>query len=486
MAKISLAALPAMQAQRLGPDRWALRHGDDITSWGELEQRSTRRAWALKAQGVTDGDLVTLSLINSNAFYEFLFAIWKLGATPHIVSWRLPQHELSGILELARPKLLIASNPEFASAFGSKRAEFGRDDLRSDPLPDAVSNPWKAMSSGGSTGRPKIILAPQPNLFDPEEPRLRLPQDGVVLNPGPLYHNAPMYLTMMGMLRGNSIVSMAKFDPEEALRLIARHRVSWVNFVPTMMNRISRLPQAVREKYDVSSLETVWHMAAPMPATLKEEWINWLGPDCIWEFYGSTESIGNTTISGTEWLAHKGSVGLPNNCRIKVLNEAGDELPAGEIGEIFFLPNTGPGSTYRYLGAENNKGPDGYESVGDFGWKDAEGYLYIADRRTDMFVSGGANIFPAEVENALMEHPGVEAAVVIGLPDEEMGALVHAIIKRSPNYVGLSEMQLKDHIRTRLALYKNPRSYEFVTEDLRDDAGKVRRSAIRSARLSRT
>jgi len=484
MAKISLAALPAMQAQRLGPDRWALRHGDDVLSWGELDRRSTQRAWAMKAHGVTPSDLVTLSLTNSNAFYEWLFAIWKAGATPHVVSWRLPKHELSAILELARPKLLIASNPEFESAFAAKPVTFGLDERLNDPLPEAISNPWKAMSSGGSTGRPKIILAPQPNLFDPEEPRLRLPQDGVILNPGPLYHNAPVYLTVMGMLRGSSIVGMTKFEPEEALRLISLYRVNWVNFVPTMMNRISRLPQAIRERYDVSSLETVWHMAAPMPAALKEEWIAWLGPDRIWEFYGSTESIGSTTISGTDWLAHRGSVGLPNNCRIKVLDEAGDELPPGEIGEIFFLPNTGPGSTYRYLGAQTKPAAGGYESVGDFGWKDEDGFLYIADRRTDMIVSGGANIFPAEIENALMEHPGVEAAVVIGLPDEEMGALAHAIVKPSPNFPALDEAQLKDHVRERLALYKNPRSYEFVTEDLRDDAGKVRRAAMRAARLA--
>jgi bile acid-coenzyme A ligase len=483
MAMIPLSAIPAFHAGRLGAERWAVRHGDDVLSWGELDAQSTRRAWAMKAEGVGQDDIVTLAVPNGNDFYELLFAIWKLGATPHVVSWRLPPAELGAILELARPKLLIAANEE--SGIQAKPAAFGSNFFRTDTLPEAISTRWKAMSSGGSTGRPKIIMAPQPAQFDPDDPFLRLPSGSTILNPGPLYHNAPLTLTVIGLVRGNAIAGMRKFDAEEALRLIGRHRVSWANFVPTMMTRIWQLAAEVRAKYDMTSLETVWHMAAPMPPELKENWISWLGPERIWEYYGSTEAIGSTTISGGEWLARRGSVGRASpNCTIKVLDESGRELPSGEIGEIYFLPNTGPGSTYSYLGAEAQRTKDGYESVGDYGWMDAEGYLYIADRRTDLIISGGANIYPAEVEHALMAHPAVEVAVIIGLPHKDLGAVVHAIVKPAKGWEGrIDERELAGFLRERLVLYKNPRSYEITLDELRDDAGKVRRSKLRAERI---
>jgi bile acid-coenzyme A ligase len=480
------AQVPAFHAARLGPERWALRHEEDGVSWGELDRRSTRRAWALKAAGVVKDDLVTLSLPNGAAFYEFTFALWKLGATPHVVSWRLPPVELNAILDLARPRLAAVSDPPLRTAIGALPPEFGALGGCEDALPEVVSSHWKAMSSGGSTGRPKIIIDHAPALTDPDQPSaLGIPSDSVILNPGPLYHNAPFLFTHNALFRGSSVVGMAKFDAEEALKLIDEYKVAWVNMVPTMMSRIWRLPNEVRNSHDLSSLRELWHMAAPMPPWLKEEWIRWLGPERIWELYGGTERQGMTVISGTEWLEHRGSVGRAVGCRIKVLNDAGQDAAVGEVGEIFLMPPGGPGSTYHYLGAEAHKDNEGWETIGDFGWLDADDYLYIADRRTDMILTGGTNIYPAEIEGALMEHPLVEAAVVIGLPHADLGAAVHAIVKPSSGAFGqLTEQELQEFLRERLDRHKIPRSFEFTTDILRDDAGKVRRSSLRDERIA--
>jgi bile acid-coenzyme A ligase len=482
MPRIPLCAIPAINAARRGGNAVALQHGDEVVTWGELDRRSTRRAWELKAAGVSHNDFVTLALPNGSAFYETSFAIWKLGATPHVVSWRLPKLELAAILDVARPKVLIASDAELCTAFGGldPAAVTGQ---RDDPLPEVVSKHWKATSSGGSTGRPKIIVNHLPATTDPDAPVVGIPRDGIILNPGPLYHNAPFTMSHHALFRGSAVVGMAKFDPEDALRLIQENRIEWSFMVPTMMLRIWRLNEVARRQYDLSSLKEVWHGAAPMPAWLKEAWIEWLGPEKIWEMYGGTEGQGLTVISGTEWLKHRGSVGKqPANCEVRILDESGKNVAQGEIGEIYMRPATGPGSTYHYLGADARKADEGFESIGDFGWTDADGYLYLADRRTDMILSGGANVYPAEVEAALMEHPDVEVAVVVGLPHDDLGASVHAIVKRRSG-ARLDERALVTFVRERLALYKTPRTYEFTDDPLRDDAGKVRRSQLREERV---
>jgi bile acid-coenzyme A ligase len=483
MALIPIGEIPAFQAARRGAETIALKQGHDSVSWGELDRRSTRRAWSLKAAGVKANDLVTLALPNGALFYEMTFALWKLGATPHVVSWRLPQRELAAILDVVRPKLLVSSQPDLLLAFGGLDPTASLIGAREIALPVEVAKHWKAMSSGGSTGRPKIIIDHMPGVVDPDVDSLRLPRDEVVLNPGPLYHNAPFLVTHRALFKGNTVIGMARFDPEEALRLIAVNRVSWINMVPTMMLRMWRLPPEVKARHDVTSLRTVWHMAAPMPIWLKESWIEWIGAEKIWELYGGTERQGSTILSGTEWLEHKGSVGRPVACTLRILDDAKMDVRQGEIGEVFFLPDAGAGSTYHYLGADAKRADDGFESLGDFGWMDADGYLYIADRRTDMILSGGANIYPAEVEAALMEHPDVEVAVVIGLPHEDLGAAAHAIVKPHDG-ARIDEERLASFVSERLARYKTPRSYEFTTEPLRDDAGKVRRAQLREERIS--
>jgi bile acid-coenzyme A ligase len=341
------------------------------------------------------------------------------------------------------------------------------------------------MTSGGSTGRPKVILDHRPAVYDTAVPSaLGIPQNGSLLNPGPLYHNAPFIAAHTALFSGSRVTGLVKFDAEQTLRLIAAYKVQWVNFVPTMMHRIWALPDAVRNSYDLSSLQIVFHMAAPMPPWLKEKWIEWLGPERIYELYGGTEAQGATIISGVEWLAHKGSVGkIGDTSRLKIIGEDGREVPTGETGEIYFLPNDGAGSTYHYLGAEPKRRSDGWESLGDIGRLDADGYLYLGDRLADMILRGGANIYPAEVEAAVTAHPDVRSCVVVGLPDPEFGQRVHAILELDP---ATDAQAVADDMATfladQLSRYKHPESFEIVCVGLRDDSGKVRRTMLRDER----
>jgi bile acid-coenzyme A ligase len=301
--------------------------------------------------------------------------------------------------------------------------------------------------------------------------------------PGPLYHAGPFITSWQSLLCGGTVYLLRRFDPRRCLECIERERIDWVLFVPTMMQRIWKLPEAERRRYDLSSLETVMSSGAASPAWLKRAWIEWLGPDVIWEAYGGSERIGGTLISGREWLAHPGSVGRPTGGRqVRILGEDGKEKPTGEIGLVYFLPPGGPGSTYRYIGASGRRTDEGWETLGDLGYLDDEGYLYLTDRETDMIVTGGANVYPAEVEAAIDAFGRVRSSAVIGLPDDDLGQRVHAIVD-APE--GLDEAALVAHLEQHLARYKIPRSFERVHEPLRDDAGKVRRSALRAARLGR-
>jgi bile acid-coenzyme A ligase len=221
-------------------------------------------------------------------------------------------------------------------------------------------------------------------------------------------------------------------------------------------------------------------MAAPCPAWLKEAFIHWIAPGEVMELYAGTEAQAVSIITGSEWLTHRGSVGRVAIGEMKVFGEDGAELPPGEVGEIYMRRPPGAPATYKYLGATPKVLEDGWESLGDIGWFDAEGYLYLADRRTDMILVGGSNVYPAEIEAALEEHGAVQSVAVIGLPDEDLGNRIHAVVQaRGP----VTQEDLKAHLAERLVSYKQPRSYEFVDEPLRDDAGKVRRSALRDARI---
>jgi bile acid-coenzyme A ligase len=237
----------------------------------------------------------------------------------------------------------------------------------------------------------------------------------------------------------------------------------------------------LRTAFDLSSLKTLWHLAAPCPPWLKEAFIDWVGPDVVMERYGGAESQAISEISGREWLERRGSVGRVIVGEMIAVGEDGQALSPGEVGEVYLRRPQGSPETYRYVGAVAKTLPGGWESLGDMGWFDADGYLYLADRRTDMILVGGANVYPAEVEAALEEHAAVQCCAIVGLPDDDLGNTIHAIVNvRYP----VTFDQLAAHLAERLVGYKLPRSFEFVDEPIRDDAGKVRRTALRDERIA--
>jgi bile acid-coenzyme A ligase len=483
---ISLGAKLAQHA-RFQPNAPAVTCGEETLSYVQLHKRTNRVARGLAALGVKHGDLVTLGLPNSIGFVEACYAIWKLGATPQPVSFRLPKGELEAIMELAATPIVIADfKHEIDRPLVGVAEIAAMSDDESD-LPDATAPISKAPTSGGSTGRPKLILSGQPGVTFKETPEIggwRLTPDDIAVLPAPLYHNAGFGMMMAAMSQGCHLVVMPRFDPEATLAEIEKRRATWVYVVPTMMNRIWRLPDATREKYDLSSLETLWHLAAPCPAFLKEAFIRWIGPEKVMELYAGTEAQAVTIISGAEWLEHRGSVGKVTLGEMKAVGEDGRELRPREVGEIYMRRPEGAPPTYQYRGATAKVMEGGWESLGDIGWFDEDGYLYLADRRTDMILVGGSNVYPAEIEAALEEHPAVQSVAVIGLPDDDLGNLIHAIVQVAGNPGGtVTADDLKAHLADRLVSYKQPRSYEFVDEPLRDDAGKVRRSALRDARI---
>ena len=461
------------------PDRPAVTDATRSLTRRELDRESNRLARAFAERGVGQDDLVTIGLPNGVDFYLACAAVWKLGATPQPVSARLPASELAGLVELADPSLLVGVE---LPGRDSVPAGFDAGDHDDASLPDRWAASWKAPTSGGSTGRPKLILSGTPAQVDPTVPAVPyMPRDGVQLVPGPLYHNGPFIYSMRGLLSGHSLVVMERFDAEGVLRLVERHRVTWMLLVPTMMQRIWRLPEPVRTSYDVSSVEQVLHLGAPCPPWLKRAWIDWLGPERVLEVYAGTESQGVTVIDGVEWLHRPGSVGRPAlGSAFRILDEHGRDVPPGTVGEVFMMPAGGPGSTYSYRGAEP-RSVDGWESLGDLGSQDEDGYLYLADRSADLILSGGANVYPAEVEAALDEHPAVRSSAVVGLPDEDLGERVHAVVDVAE--ADVTEAELLAHVARRLVRYKVPRTIELVREPVRDEAGKVRRSALRTARL---
>jgi bile acid-coenzyme A ligase len=273
---------------------------------------------------------------------------------------------------------------------------------------------------------------------------------------------------------------MPRFNASECLALVEEHAAQWLYQVPTMMLRIWRLPEEERLGRDVSSLQVVFHMAAPCPPWLKHEWIGWLGGEKILELYAGTEVQAMTVVDGTEWSAHPGTVGRVLLGEMEVRGDDGVPLRPGEIGEIWMRRGPDEPSPYAYIGAQPRSAADGWESLGDNGHFDAEGYLYLADRATDMILVGGSNVYPAEIEAALDEHPTVRSSCVIGIPDEDLGSIPYAIVELAGD---VSDDELIAWVSQRVAPYKVPRVVERSSEPLRDDAGQVRRSQLRAARV---
>jgi len=466
------------------PDRPAVTCGPDSVSRRELVDAIDDLAVDLAQRGVRAGDMVTIALPNSVDWFVAFGAALRLGATPQPISSRLPQREVDAIVELAGPSAVLGVPESSVADRPCLPHGYRAPHVESPDLPDVVAQAWKAPTSGGSTGRPKLIVSGDPAMFDSDVPSpLLLGSDGAFVMPGPLYHNGPLIWSWQALLHGNHVVALPRFDAEETLAMLAAHRAHAVYLVPTMMKRIWRLPEDVRERYDLSSLKVVWHLAEPCPEWLKQVWLDWLGPEKIFELYGGTEGQTATIITGTEWLAHRGSVGRPADGTVCILDADGNPVPPNEMGEVW-LRSVRDTPTYRYVGAEPRAREGGWESLGDMGYLDDDGYLHLGDRSSDMILSGGANVYPAEVEAAIQEHPGVHSCAVIGLPDEDKGNVLHAIVEADPT--ALPEEELRTFLSERLVSYKRPRSIEYVDVPLRDDAGKVRRSALRAERLAQS
>lgn len=474
----SLSELAAEQ-----PDAPAITCEGRTITRRELDLRSNRLARAYAALGVRQGDLVSILVPNSIEWYEAAIATWKLGAIPQPLSPRLPARERDQVLALAPRALVVGVPPGETVAAPSVPLGFEPDaSVSAEPLPPAVSPSYKAPTSGGSTGVPKLIVAGQSSLLPREAGKAFLLEEGdIQLITGPLYHSTPLTLSPLGLLLGHHLVVMPRFDAAEALRLIREHRVTFLATVPTMLQRMLHVIESDPDAADFSSVRVLWHMGAPCPPWLKERWIDLVGGEHIWELYGGTELQALTFINGTEWLAHKGSVGRVVSGEMRVLDEDGNECAPGEVGEIYLRPTPGSPKTYRYIGATPRSIGD-WESLGDMGHFDTDGYLYLSDRRTDMILIGGRNVYPAEVEAALLEHPAVASCAVVGLPHDDLGQVPHAVVEAR---AAVTEDELVRHLMERLVSYKVPRTFDFVDEPLRDDAGKVRRSHVREQAIAR-
>ncbi|MDO3639723.1 AMP-binding protein [Mycolicibacterium arseniciresistens] len=454
----------------------------------ELDASTNRLARAYAELGAQQGDYVTVVVPNSIGWVQAVLAAWKLGAVPQPLSARLPDAELAALLALRTPALLVGrADPNGVAR--SVPADFEPDPgVSADPLPEAVSPVWKSMASGGSTGRPKLIEAGN----DSRVPALigvplGAEHGDVNLISVPMSHNTGFTTFAIGLLMGHHMVVMPRFDPHEFLRLVTDHRVTFLTTVPTIMQRLLPVYRAAVEAdpaaYDLSSIRRFWHLASPCPPTVKRAWIDLLGPDVVWELYGGTELQALTFISGDQWLSHPGSVGTVVAGEMTVLDDDGNTCPPGVTGEIYMRRAPGSAPTYRYVGS-TAKSRDGWESLGDLGYFDDDGFLYLNDRRVDMFTVGGRNVYPAEVESALSAHPDVLSCLVVGIPDDDLGQVPYALVQPGPDSA-LDEAAVTAFVAERLAGYKVPRTVEFTDQPLRDDAGKARRSAVRDAVIAR-
>lgn len=467
------------------PDRPALTCEGVTITRGELESSTNRLARAYQELGVRQGDYVTIALPNSIEWAQAAIATWKVGAVLQPLSFTLPDQEFAELLALA-PRALLVGRADPSGAIPNIPAGFApAPELSDAAFPEFVSPVWKAMPSGGSSGRQKLIAVTGDSRLDPAPAAalFGVEPGETLLATGPLTHNTPLVSMVTGLQLGQHVVLMARFDAEQCLRLIAEHRVNWMTTVPTVLQRLLAVYRVHPEAYDLSSLRRLWHMAAPCPPAVKEAWLDILGPEGVWELYAGTELQAVTVVNGTQWLNHRGSVGQVIMGEMKILDEDGNECPPRTTGEIYMRPGEDAPPTYHYIGSDAVS-RDGWESIGDMGWFDEDGFLYLSDRRVDMFNVGGRKVYPAEVEGALAGHPAVLSSLVIGIPDDDLGQVPYAVVEADPS-AGLDEYAVRSYLKERIAGYKVPRHVEFSTKPLRDLAGKARRSAVRDEVISR-
>jgi len=500
---------PSIHAQST-PDKIAYQmagSGEAIT-YGELDRRSNQGAQLFRALGLKTGDHIALLMENCLPFMEVCWAAQRSGLYYTAISRYLTAEEIAYIVKDCGAKVVITtpqciasiaplvSNAPGAPVFyitGKARPGFrswdeARDAQPATPIPDETAG-YDMLYSSGTTGRPKGIKRPlsEPSILVPN-PLLKLlcatmcgmTADSVYLSPAPLYHAAPLRFNMMcGALGGTSIV-MEHFDAEEFLRLVEKYRVTQSQLVPTMFVRMLKLPEEVRKKYDVSSLKGAVHAAAPCPADVKAKMIEWWGPILI-EYYAGSEGNGVTVSTSQDWLTHRGTVGRAVVGEVKILDDDGNELPVGETGTVYFAG--GPqfanhNDDDKTKRAYNERG---WSTLGDVGYLDDDNFLYLTDRKAYMIISGGVNIYPQETEDVLITHPAVADVAVFGVPNEEMGEEVKAVVQ--PHDMRKAGKELEAELiafcRQHLSPIKCPKSVDFEAELPRTPTGKLVKRHLR-------
>jgi fatty-acyl-CoA synthase len=494
---------PSVTAETL-PHKPAIIMGEsgEIVSYRELDERSNQGARLLRALGLGKGAHIALMLENRREFLEICFACQRSGIVYTPISTHLQEAETRYILENCGASLFITS-PQLQEvagrmldgagavqhfymvggiAEGFESWEEAVDRQPAEPIADEAYG-VDMLYSSGTTGKPKGVFIP-PATDDPYAEHPMAPSLGaafgfadetVYLSPAPLYHAAPLRYNMMVLSLGGTTVVMEKFDPEAALRLIEEYRCTHSQWVPIMFIRMLKLPQETRERYDVSSMQFAIHAAAPCPIEVKERMIEWWGPVIV-EYYAASEAIGITIIDSPAWLTHKGSVGPAVLGTIHIVDDDGEELPPGEIGTVYF---SGEQASFRYhgepektAGAFNDKG---WATTGDVGYLDEDGFLYLTDRKHFMIISGGVNIYPQEIENALITHDKVADVAVFGVPDEEFGEAVTAVVQPLKRVDATDEVaiELLEWLRERVSHIKVPKALHFHDKLPRLDNGKL-------------
>jgi long-chain acyl-CoA synthetase len=491
-------------------DQPALIMGDSgvAVTYREMDERSMRVAQLLRDAGLQVGDHIAILLENNPRYFEIYWGAQRAGLYTTPINWHLKPEEAGYIIEDcgARALFTSAAVADTARALepylgkvetrlamdgdieGYDRYEDAIARYPAEPLEGEVEGMYMFYSSG-TTGRPKGIKPPLPGqpFGEGVVPIVALIQhlfgftaDTVYLSPAPLYHAAPLGWTTAVQRLGGTVVVMEKFDPARALAMIEQYGVTHAQFVPTHFVRMLKLPEEERTAADLSSLTMVVHAAAPCPVEVKEQMIEWLGP-IVHEYYAGSEGNGFCAVGPQDWLTHRGTVGKAMIGTIHILDEAGEELPTGEAGQIWFES----GMRFEYHNdpdkTANAFNAAGWSSLGDIGYLDDEGYLYLTDRVSHMIISGGVNIYPQEVENALTMHPAVLDVAVIGVPNTDMGEEVKAVVVAAPGATPGPELgaELIAYCQERLAKYKCPVSVDFVDELPRLPTGKLLKRELR-------
>jgi long-chain acyl-CoA synthetase len=481
--------------------------GGTIISYGELTTTANRISHLFREHGLRTGDHIAILMENRAEFLQICWAAQSSGLYFTPINSHLRTAEVQYILEDCGAKALVSSdNIAVATeldvsglvlclmagtpAAGYESLEQALAEQPSSSIGDPAEGA-EMLYSGGTTGRPKGVLKPSSGgpLGDPQSLAVQAAQgigmygidtDTVYMSPAPLYHAAPIVYSMAVHRLGGTVVIMEKFDPQQALDLIERHRVTMAQFVPTMFTRMLRLPDDVREAADVSSLRMAIHSAAPCPIEVKKQMIDWWGPILL-EYYSGTEGVGFAVIGSQDWLAHPGSVGRPMS-PVHIVDDDDNELPTGVSGTIYF---EGDGRKFEYHNDEEKTASvtneHGWMTLGDMGYLDEDGFLYLTDRKAHMIVSGGVNIYPQETEDVLVMHPAVADAAVVGVPDADMGEQVKAVIELIDDERASDDLAaaLIAHCREKLASYKCPASIDFVDALPRDPSGKLYKRLLR-------